>query len=408
MDLLTILKYGGLAITSLSSIWGINHEFKTKDKDGKLHLTRSGLVAVVLAVSGLLVSASSTYQKDQKDQKIAIQQLSAEAQRLEQARIQRETSDRIERQQNENAREQQEAYAKSEREANAREQRETLRQLQSTQNIILSSQPLTRITISWTFNKVPKDQLALIAHARKTNEEFEVGNEDLFQGVYGEKLRETRSFVDRHTILYPWLNTLSGADWAASPCVMLLSLDSEFSSLLPFGQVHYDKDSKDLPATIEFIEDFDNWKKMVGLFDRNKDSIYEASLLTRGEKITVTWNLPPEALAESIEHIADSHIVTAAMPEKIRIAILNSIEEFPGLSPAVKLIDFDRLSKFGGQNNDYRSASELTFKRNGISYPSGKYKVRFLGTVTVKEDFDPPKIYSKAAVWEAIRLRDNE
>lgn len=57
---LDIIKYGGFAITAAAAIWGLLKETTTKDGEGNKRLTRSGYVAVLLAIGSAFLATSAT------------------------------------------------------------------------------------------------------------------------------------------------------------------------------------------------------------------------------------------------------------------------------------------------------------------------------------------------------------
>jgi len=56
---LVVLKYLGLLVAASSSIWGTIHELTASGADQQKHLTHAGKVAIILTVSGLVISIIS-------------------------------------------------------------------------------------------------------------------------------------------------------------------------------------------------------------------------------------------------------------------------------------------------------------------------------------------------------------
>ncbi len=102
---LTILKYTGLIMASVSSMWGITHDFKTKDDKG-VHITKEGRLAIFFTILGLLISAGSTYMADRKEHQAVIDKATEK---------QLEAIEKSAREQREAAKEQQDAIAEARR-----------------------------------------------------------------------------------------------------------------------------------------------------------------------------------------------------------------------------------------------------------------------------------------------------
>jgi len=59
LTILTILKYLGLCLAAVSSIWGITHELTIKTADNRKRLTKAGIVSILFVVIGLVLSIIS-------------------------------------------------------------------------------------------------------------------------------------------------------------------------------------------------------------------------------------------------------------------------------------------------------------------------------------------------------------
>ena len=101
--MLTFLKYAGLVLAALSTVWGTTRELSVKTDTGKT-LTRPGYVAVGITVLGLLISVISNVLSDQEARKRREGEIAAEVRR--------------------------------------------------TQRIILASQPLTSLDLEWSFSEL--------------------------------------------------------------------------------------------------------------------------------------------------------------------------------------------------------------------------------------------------------------
>ena len=155
---LPVLKYAGLVLAAVSSIWGLTHELSVKDNEGKRHLTKAGRTAIGLTVFSLMISLNTAVLENllkaraadrakedkqqleirtaQEKQQEALEKLAQ--QQREEAREQTRREDvRAQRDQIENAAEQQrakieEAERSTALEIGLRERREIARELQST------------------------------------------------------------------------------------------------------------------------------------------------------------------------------------------------------------------------------------------------------------------------------------
>ena len=56
---LVILKYLGLCLAAVSSVWGTMHDMTTTGPNGRKRLTKPGIGAIVLILAGLVVSIAS-------------------------------------------------------------------------------------------------------------------------------------------------------------------------------------------------------------------------------------------------------------------------------------------------------------------------------------------------------------
>ncbi len=61
--LLFIFPYAGLALSTISAIWGLTHELYTKDNNNRRHLTKEGKYSVAFTVLGLFVSLNTAVLK---------------------------------------------------------------------------------------------------------------------------------------------------------------------------------------------------------------------------------------------------------------------------------------------------------------------------------------------------------
>jgi hypothetical protein len=430
--ILAFFKYLGLVTATLSTLWGTTHEAREKRDDGHVQLTRAGKVAIVITILGLLTSAGSTYQEDRIKQRTALaealreqrQEQDKQIERLEQQ--QRQAEDRQERRDAEAKQERAAAEAGQEQRDIARqqEQREAFRQLKTTHEVkvaAVSAQQLNSLGLRWTFNNVPSKYADLIAAANARLDELPDQRPDLFEEVHGDHLNLLNDFTHRHRVLYPWINTLATGKWDDDgPSVLLLTLDSAYSSILPLGRLHYGEETKACSATIEFIEDYDQWLKMdsplerkrfVGFFEQFKNHGYYAHLENHEKQFVMKWDLGPGSLSQAIDRVPNQPVTTAALPEKIRIVILYAIKDIPGdpanfTSAFSKILNSGFSADLGGQETD-RFVSELQLQPNGSPWYSVSYKMRFLGRALVEDDMGGYKqTYCEAVSWEGTRMQN--
>jgi hypothetical protein len=413
--ILAALTYAGLLLATISAIWGTTHDVKEKDTFGNSRLTPAGRVSIVLTVVGLLISAAATYIDDQLKRDASYRQAMQEQRAEEQKQLDKLTQlqrDAEARQERRDVELQQERRALETRQeqrelVQQQDQREARRQVDAIRAITVSGQKLTAIRVRWTFKNVPEAVAKAVVTELAAAEEFETGNEDLFQELRGSYLTRARQMVHRHKVLYPWLNVLAQNTSTDSSAVVLVSLDSTFSSVLPLGLVRYEKQTQDFAGTVEFPNEFDAWTHF-NVFERSRSTAYEAHLERDGLNIAAVWNIEAGSLDQAIDRLEKDVSLAAALPDRIFVTILTSIERLP-VAASNAASGFAEIAEQGGfpSNGDFRERSTFDIQPNNLHDYHVTYKMRFRGSRNF-EHYDPVydtrTNYCQITSWEGSRV----
>ncbi len=278
---LSILKYSGLLIAAISSVWGITTDVSI-EVDGKKKLSKEGYVAVILVGLGFLISVISTIVEDRME------------------------SDA--------------------REARLRED------IRRTNKIILSGQPITSLYFSWQFNDVSREGLDLIWRGDTTSM-GEIGREQ--QGGVRGPSQNGPAF--RRNSLYPFIKMLfrNTADNEAEQFVMLISFDRDQTTVMPMaylmdtatieGKVasDYSRDGK-FPVGVETVssneasfQGYGNSRYNYPQISYEKDTVY------------IDWYLDPVTFADSYNTQVTDMSPSAYFPDTLKVALLYDFETLP-------------------------------------------------------------------------------
>ncbi|MDX6497864.1 MAG: hypothetical protein QOG23_1124 [Blastocatellia bacterium] len=152
--LLSILKYFGLLLATVSTIWGLTHELATKDDSGNRRLTKAGRYSIALVILGLLISLNTTtleiLLKQRADDRARAEKL--EEQSRKQQEQQQQALDRLERRDEDRKRAEEAQQIKT-------NQAESTRTLQET-----TFQAEQRASIQATLREQRQSRMALQQH----------------------------------------------------------------------------------------------------------------------------------------------------------------------------------------------------------------------------------------------------
>ena len=279
-------------VTGGSTVWGTVTVTTFDMPDGRKKLTRAGVVAISLTVVGLIIGIASDDLQRRAD-------LAAEDRKRQ--------------------------IQFSDQQAGA------VREAARTNEIITSGQPLTSLDINWRIGGAEEIGKAVEAKV------------ELWNGMYpGDSMRNALS---RHNELYPFLRLLCRRIFEAQPdklpenayapsdnILVLISLDDDQNSLLPFGALTFiankikGKDNRTGQPPLGVEPDRDP-------FSETDSDLEPSAHLPYFEfedgSANISWHLDPVTLAESLARQSKLVVPTAKLPRTLRIAILFDIHQLP-------------------------------------------------------------------------------
>lgn len=293
--LLTILKYSGIIIAAISSVWGIKAEV-TKEVRGRRVLTREGYISVLLTVFGFVVTIVSTIVEDYQnaiDQENAIQA-----------------------------------------------------DIRKTNRIILSGQPLTSVKFRWDFNSVESHVLDIVRKGDST------ARQDIME-EQGERGASQNGPWFRYHKLYPFINTLVSdtVGKTTRPFVMLISLDNNQHAVLPIGfltdsttmrGISIDATNQSMPVGVETESSI-----AAGFHGFGDAMNNHPGISARADTVTIGWDLNPYTFSNAVNKQISSINPTANLPDTLKIMLLFAFKELPfssvnfSLSPRYSIWETD-------------------------------------------------------------------
>ena len=278
--LTSILKYAGLLLAAVSSIWGIRADV-TRTVNGRKQLTREGNISILLALAGFLISVVSTGVEDYQHQAEKADELKAD--------------------------------------------------IRKTNRIILAGQALTSLSLTWNFPGSDKATLARIDSGDRLATK-EISNEQ------GERSSSENAPWIRYRILFPFLQSLckdtSGIGMRSF--LLLLALDNTQNSVLPLGflrdSVRFEGKKLDslhgnaaLPVGVE------TEGSITEAFGGGGNSLANhPNLLVLGsDTVSIGWNLNAYTFMNAINRQITSITTTANLPDTIRIAMIYDFNNLP-------------------------------------------------------------------------------
>jgi hypothetical protein len=291
---LSFLKYFGLGLAAVSSIWGAINDLTTT-RGGRRKLTRAGVASIAMTLIGLVTSIVSEDLQRRHEARAQKEQVAAEAKR--------------------------------------------------TNDIIIAGQPLRSLEVTWKLGGFDNALADLLDKGNKKALHI------IEYEMQGERSAEQNNAVFREQVLYPFLVWLSRrfADKAVEgnakdksedkerakdrdgSIVVLFALDDDQGAVLPFGYLeklkpwgwHGDVEKQKEADSVPSLEvgshaelgnsDLESWPAFKG----------------RGTEATISWRLDPQTFFRAVnkqnEHVAP----TAKLPDSLRIAVLFDIGHLP-------------------------------------------------------------------------------
>ena len=295
-----ILKYVGMAVATGSTVWAATNVV-SREVDGRKNLTRAGKWSIAITLIGFIVSLSSTIIDDRvKERK---------------------------------------AREAEERERN-KEESAALKELQRMNRIIRSAQPLTSLHLEWTFSGLIPEALRFLELADSTL------LDDYQSAFYNVPMRaDDAQLLNNEYLLYPFLNSVRDDSLIKEGNVVaLISMDESHSAILPIGVV-----SKTMQGYHNSVEEL---RKINALyaggirFSEDLGAIWGLGphdgplrlsrplssfpfLLHDTSNATIAWDLDPLTFYNAIDRQAGAAPMLAALPDEIRILLINHIGAMP-------------------------------------------------------------------------------
>lgn len=291
--MLSFLKYAGLLLATASSVWGAISE-TSRLVDGRKVLTPAGRVAVGLTLLGLLVSIGSNILQDRAQERARDLALRAEIER--------------------------------------------------TNRIIISGQPLTSLRLDWRiadvdpalaakYDTYDRALLDAIADAQGPTTGFIGGSIENAEVVHPFLLDIARSLVLPN-------EDESEAQKASKSVLVLIGIDDDRYSVLSFGRLTSEvswvgdsiEPSPSLSQSVSHcgpracdgglptmnVRSIETWPRLLRAQEANAGNTYDLS-----------WDLDPTTLTASLDKQGPTVIPTAKFPGVLKVMVLFDIEALP-------------------------------------------------------------------------------
>jgi len=345
ISILTFLKYAGLGIAALSSLWSATNVV-SKEVDGRKQLTFAGKVAVLITLASLIVSVSSTILEDRAHARAAANRAIAE--------------------------------------------------LNQTNRIIMAGQPLASLSLDWKFG--PNDNATQFF--RNANEAVTKTIENDSQGEVGASQGQG---IYKSLVLGPFIQALPAGNFGKSnpPAVILLSLDNFQNAVLAIGgitsttkwsgKMQFSRDK--LAGGVDLVDE--SGAALYGGVPARKRAVRSSPQLREtsdGGSLELSWSLDPVTLANSIDKQNDVTPLTANLPRELKMLILYEIQELPfnveSFASSAVFEPWDGSSygkKADGTPNPMLSDCTLELIPNGFTDQRSRYRPK---TVSVLAGHD--------------------
>lgn len=336
--LLTILKYAGLLIAAISSVWGITTD-TSKEVDGKKVLTRHGKISILLVCLGFLISVASSVTEDYQNAK------------ERQTRIQED--------------------------------------IQRTNKIILAGQIVTSLKFLWKFGNMSSSSVNIVKRgdsiASKMIMDYQQG------GVRGPSQNGP---AYRYNSLYPFIKSITRGVYDNYPesLLVLISIDNNHNAILPLGFL---RDSLSFLNGLNTSELSDSIKYPVGVETNSmNDMAFEGhgrtdvnfpTISNRGSSIQIEWNLDPITFHNSFNRQIDYVNPSALFADTIEIALLLDFDRVPfpstnfAISPEYAIWEYefeaepDQTLDTAKIQKGVLSQSSLHFTPNNLNDQTAEY-----------------------------------
>lgn len=316
------LKYFGLMVGTASAVWGALLDLKEEGLGGKKRLTRAGKLSIGITIVSLVVSLTSAALGDR---------LAREADRTAAKKRQDESFEQFRRHQELISGQLQELDKAEKLRSEQREQFDKLtqREAKRTTDIIIAGQPLTSLTVTWAIRGLDAELVQMLKNGDENAMNF-------IKGEQGERGDEQNRAVFREEQLYPFLVALARhftKDTAKDPnpnVVVLLALDDDHNSVLPFG--FFDQTNPWLRRTASTASEYTVPPGVeIGghsAFGNGKLPNWPW-LQVHDTNVVITWTLDPLTFSTALNRQNNFIVPTAKCPSVLRIAILFDIKEEP-------------------------------------------------------------------------------
>lgn len=376
--LLTLLKYAGLLLSAVSSIWGTLHNATISDAHGVVRLTKAGRVALSFIVLGLVINIVASLVEDT-------------------------LVDRRDR-------------------AKAAEDQRRLRE------IVIAGQPLRSLRLEWIFFEIDPAIAEELKGQAQWIDEMPETSEDLFKHLYGQERAQAFALLRRHKMLFPWLHSQVADQWHPGSTVLLVSLDEAASVLLVGGGLEAEpaESAEEQPretyvkgkmaavsAGVDFVENLQAFYRMDPWPERTRPLFRAGSLpdigLLEGRKLAVQWEIGAADLPAMLDLANPRATPNGKMPETIRVVVLADIADLPAAPD-----NFTRTevplpimaeAKITPTKPKTHAHSTLRLEPNGVPEAVITYEMEFLGVQSI-ENRNPEfeRTYCRAAVWQGKRV----
>jgi len=340
-QLLTVLKYAGLILATVSSVWAATNVV-SREVNGKKKLTLAGKISLALTLGGFLISISSTLLQDHQN--------------------------------------------KVKGEAAA------LKEIRKTNQIILAGQPLTSLQVQWKFD-ARNNFLGPLLDSCKSD-----WNRYHMEEVQGGTIATQANALYKTYYLYPFLGSIiNDSVIYESSFLMLMSLDNTQSSVLPFGclndTVLYPGYNKETP----FYRDWLGKQHLLlsgGIsFSRDvKESAHFGEDITLGRTMSRTpfltqkndsvifnWNLDPFNFMRCVDKMDPNLTLTANLPRNLKLLLLHNIKTVPFVNNNMAYSpEFDLWGEYGADKkiqNEILSHSDIYLTPNGLIEETSHYRL---------------------------------
>lgn len=407
-----ITKYLGVVVGTASSVWGAIHELNKSGPDGQKRLTTAGKFSIAITIVSFVVSLASAAVGDR---------LARIADNDAQKRRQDDAIAQITRHQELISGELQALDAADKTRSEQRRQFDELaqREAKSTRNIVFSAQPLRSLNVDWVFPALtPSTSQQIVEAENKLKKPAEFLLYRLFDGRSTPEYFQQYFDMRQDALLTPVLNSLGGAGWSDDSTVALFALDDSAAVVLPLGyvtleQLGFKEDAAGSPAGspkpisvaagVRFHEKFENGNDVTPRLRSFVSPFSAADVHMKGHSLTISWDLPSTDCMRAIDKADPSIVVTARMPDRMRVMILTHIYESPwetGESTNMNVpLPWQEAKTTDITPTTFRG-SRLRITANDVREMSATYTMKL---VSITQLYDGEIYYGDGALWRGER-----